>query len=156
MKRMILALTLGCLAALPARAEDDRYSPVTNAATKKECGSCHMAFQPAFLPARSWKAIMADLGNHFGEDASLDPATAKEIEAYLVKNAGDASWFGSSRMLRGVASDWTPLRITELPRWRREHDEEIPSYVWKRKEIGSKANCIACHRGADRGYYEDD
>lgn len=30
----------------------------------QECGSCHMAFAPALLPAPSWQRIMNGLGRH--------------------------------------------------------------------------------------------
>ncbi|MDH5749957.1 MAG: diheme cytochrome c [Rhodospirillales bacterium] len=156
MKRAVLAFALGCLFAAPASADGDRFPPVSNTVTKQECGSCHMAFQPQFLPARSWKAIMAGLDNHFGENASIDNDTALEIKTYLVNNAADSGWFRNSRILRGVKNEWTPLRITELPRWVHEHNEEVPAQVWNRKDIGSKANCKACHRDADRGNYDDD
>jgi hypothetical protein len=32
------------------------------------------------------------------------------------------------------------------------HDE-VPAYIWKRKKIGSLANCIACHTRANEGRY---
>ncbi|MDP3338305.1 MAG: hypothetical protein Q8S51_16135, partial [Rhodoferax sp.] len=55
------------------------YAPVADAVVKEECGGCHLAFAPSMLPARSWTRMMADLANHFGDDASVDPATAKKI-----------------------------------------------------------------------------
>ncbi len=70
--------------------EGARFPPVDHAATKKECTSCHLMFPPEMLPARSWQKLMADLSNHFGEDASLDQATRDEIEKYLVSRAADA------------------------------------------------------------------
>ena len=48
-----------------------------------ECGACHDPFHPSLLPAASWAALMAGLQDHFGEDASLDPARAEEIAAWL-------------------------------------------------------------------------
>lgn len=66
-KWIILTVLLG--GALPAWA-DERLPPIANDAVKKECGACHMAFQPQFLPQRSWRLMMGDLANHFGEDAS--------------------------------------------------------------------------------------
>ena len=132
------------------------YPPVRDALTIQECGSCHLAFPPAMLPAASWQRMMGDLANHFGDDASVDEATAVGITRYLVANAGDT---GGSRhagkLLRGVAPSEAPLRITELPKWVREHDE-VPRREWASKEVGSKANCPACHVDADKGYFEDD
>ena len=132
---------------------DERYGTVTDEATKKECGACHMAFQPRMLPARSWQRIMATLDDHFGEDASLDPETTRAIRDYLVENAADSTWRGG-KFMRGLAKGDTPLRITETPYWRRKHDREVSQRSWQK--AGSKANCLACHRYAEKGYYDDD
>ena len=157
MKKRII--TLGATAAAIMTAglvttalSDERYPPVKDALTKKECGACHMAFQPSFLPARSWAKIMDSLSDHFGEDASLPGEKAEHIRKYLMANAADARW--RSKMMRGVRKDWTPIRITGLPYWKREHDEEVPARAWKDPKVGSKANCKACHRMADAGIYE--
>lgn len=134
---------------------DERYPAVTDAATVKECGACHMAFQPQMLPKRSWRAIMGDLQNHFGEDASLPADQARHIENYLTANAGDAGkWqFGA---VRGLKGNDTPLRISETPFWVRAHRGEVRPGAFSDPRVGSKANCVACHRGAEKGYYEDD
>ena len=132
------------------------YPPVSDAAVKAECGSCHLAFPASMLPARSWDEMMGDLKNHFGDDASVDAATAEKITRYLTENAGDTGGqrYGR-RLLSGVSSQNAPLRITELPKWVREH-REVSAAEWKSKDVGSKANCVACHADAERGYYEDD
>ena len=44
------------------------YPPVADALVKEECGSCHLAFAPAMLPAQSWARMMSELKNHFGDD----------------------------------------------------------------------------------------
>jgi len=148
---LVAALMLG---ATGARA-DERYTPVTDAVTKKECGACHMAFQPSMLPAKSWTRIMDGLTDHFGEDASLDAATVNHIKSYLVGNAADAGWWGG-KFMRGLGDDAAPLRITETPYWLREHNKEVPASAWRDPRVKSKANCIACHRAAEKGYYDDD
>lgn len=134
--------------------DDDFYPPVTDTLTLQECASCHIAFPPSMLPASSWKRMMNDLENHFGEDASVDAETAAAITRYLVDHAGDAPG-QASKLLRGLRSGDAPLRITELPKWGREHDE-VPKSDWTRKDVGSKANCAACHIDAEKGYFEDD
>ena len=55
-----------------------------------ECGACHWAYAPEFLPARSWQAITSNLSDHFGEDASLDPDTTGKIADYLIAHSADA------------------------------------------------------------------
>ena len=106
---------------------------------QKECGACHFAFPARFLPARSWQKIMTGLGDHFGEDASLDDATVQRLTDYLSNNAG-----------RYRGRD-TPIRITELRWFVHEHNEEVSA--WSRKKAGHMSNCMACHR---TGRMEDD
>ncbi|CAH1748983.1 Cytochrome C [Thauera humireducens] len=134
--------------------DDDYYAPVTDARTLQECASCHIAFPPSMLPAASWKRMMGGLDQHFGDDASLDAETAAAITRYLVDHAGDAPG-QASKLLRGLRAGDAPLRITELPKWAREHDE-VSRSDWTRKDVGSKANCAACHIDAEKGYFEDD
>jgi len=134
---------------------DERYRPIQDETTKRECGDCHMAFQADMLPQRSWAKIMDTLNDHFGEDASLDEKTARHIKEYLVEHAADAGWW-SGKFLRGIRDDQMPLRITQTPYWLREHNKEVPVWAWSDPQVKSKANCKACHRDADRGYYDDD
>ena len=153
----VVAVGLGLAASfpnLPARAEGQGFSPIKHEATLKECSACHMAFQPQMLPKRSWEAIMGDLANHFGEDASLAPDVQADVTTYLVANAADAQ--GKSRWMRRLADNVTPLRITETPAWIRAHSEEVNPASFTSPKVKSKANCMACHRGADKGYYGDD
>lgn len=126
---------------------------ITHEATAKECSACHMAFQPQLLPARSWEAIMNDLPNHFGEDATLAPEIAADIKAYLVANAGDVK---GNRWMKRIAADETPLRITETQGWIRAHKGEVRESSFTSDKVKSKANCMACHRGADQGFFGDD
>lgn len=143
MKRLLktaIVLCLGLTGAASADDEFERVPPVRHEATAAECGECHMAYQPALLPAKSWVAIMDNLGDHFGEDASLRADLVADIKSYLTTNAG-----------RGESSK---LRITEQSWWTHEHDE-VPQSKWRRDDIRSKANCTACHRDAERGLYDD-
>ena len=58
----------------------DRESfPVNNPTYKSECGSCHVAYPPALLPARSWEAILVGFDRHFGTNASVDDKSLAEI-----------------------------------------------------------------------------
>ena len=131
------------------------FPPVTDPLVKEECGSCHLAFSPAMLPASSWKRMMVELDKHFGDNASVDAATAEKITRYLVANAGDAGGQRySSKWLRDVTTGSAPQRITELPKWVREH-RKVPDWEWRHKDVRTKANCIACHTAADQGYYDE-
>ena len=149
-------IVAGLLAMPPAQAEEGEYfPPVRNEVVQKECSACHMVFPPSMLPARSWRALMTGLDDHFGENASLDPESVQYITDYLVAAAADT---GGRRkaVLRGLASDEVPLRISETPWWIRRHRGEVRPGAFEDPRVGSKANCAACHRGAERGVFEDD
>jgi hypothetical protein len=130
------------------------YPPIADPVVKEECGSCHMAFAPSMLPAKSWQVMMGDLANHFGDDASVDAATAARIGAYLQANAADSGGrrYGA-KLVSAVAPGSAPQRITKLPKWVAEH-RSVPDWEWRHKEVRSPANCVACHADAERGYYE--
>ncbi|NQV59879.1 MAG: cytochrome C [Alphaproteobacteria bacterium] len=153
-KTYIAAAFLALAFGAPAQA-DERYAPVLDQTVVKECGACHMVFQPQMLPAKSWSKIVDGLASHFGEDASLDADTARQIKAYLVKEAADAGWWGG-KFMRGLSKTSAPLRITETPYWVHEHNEEVPQRAWSDPKVKSKANCLACHSRADKGNYDDD
>ena len=120
--------------------------PTGEEAFNSECGACHMAFPAQFLPARSWQTIMGGLSTHFGENASLDPDTERQISDYLIANAAG----NGSPVFRGLDSTAAPTRITETPFWIRIHHELRPS-VFDRTDVKSKSNCVACHGGGRRG-----
>ena len=128
----------------PVLADGHRYT-ATDPAWKAECGSCHVAYPPALLPAASWRALMAGLDKHFGTDASLDPASAARITTFLERNAGRER----------DASAKAPLRITET-RWFQHKHDEVPNSVWKSPKVKSPSNCAACHAGAEHGDFSED
>lgn len=149
---IILLALLGT--AQPAWA-DEHLPPVTSEAVKTECGTCHMAFQPQFLPRESWRKIMSRLPRHFGSDVNLTEAARREIEAYHLANAADVSHAPEGRRFHeSIGAGAAPLRITHVPHWVSEHRGAVEPAVWADWRIGGKANCRACHRGADAGWYE--
>ncbi|MBL8201558.1 MAG: diheme cytochrome c [Chromatiales bacterium] len=121
--------------------------PAPNLAWQEECGSCHLAYPPRFLPAASWQRVMAGLGDHFGTDASIEPAVAKEITTWLAANARKPK-AGKPEPVP------PPLRITETRWFIGEHDE-ISAARFKSPAVGGAANCAACHRTADQGNYSE-
>lgn len=146
----LLAVTL-----TPGSALADRVPALTDPVTKQACGECHMAFQPAFLPAASWERIMDNLSSHFGEDASMAPAKAATVRRVLVEGAGDRQGGKVARKyMTGVQPGGAPLRITENPAFQRKHG--FPASTWARPEVMTRSNCPACHKAADRGDYEED
>jgi hypothetical protein len=156
------SLTLSLLIAAPAFADGrgPRVQPVSDPLAAKECSACHMAFQPEFLPARSWQRLMEpkQLSSHFGDDASLPEAARKQIEAYLVSHAaGVAQGRESGKVAASVPANETPLRITETGRWMQKHRPgEVNPARFNDPKVKSKANCQACHKAAAQGVYEDE
>lgn len=99
--------------------------------TAKACGECHEPYSAQNLPDGSWRKMMANLSNHFGEDASMDDTTRRQVESYLINNAGG----------RGDG----PLKITETYWFRRKHDGEVGSRMLSK--VKTLGNCKACHGG---------
>ena len=112
---------------------------------KTECAACHVAYPPGMLPASSWQRLVTHLPNHFGTDASLDPAAVKQLSSWLSANAAT---------YRRAAEPPPEDRITRSARFTRQHDE-VPAATWKRVSIKSASNCAACHAGADRGDFNE-
>lgn len=143
----VIAMPLSAMPGLGAAA------PATNAAFLKECASCHWPVHPSLLPRASWKLIMGSLDQHFGEDASLLPATAAEIAAYLDTNAAETVDTEPANRFREVAAN-EPTRITATRFWKRVHDH-LGEARFKAPDIKSKINCVACHRDALTGHFDD-
>jgi len=130
---------------------------VTNKQYQSECSACHFAYQPGFLPERSWVKIMGSLDDHFGDNAKLDEATRTSIENYLRGHAADRMPNRFSRsFLRSVRDDATPMRISETAYFERKHDELSPRMVKDNPKVRSFANCATCHGGADKGVFDED
>lgn len=168
MKKIILPILIGAIGVTFAIADSDKESNIYAKKTltkqnakleplyKKECSECHMAYQPEFLPKRSWKKIMATLSDHFGTDATIDNADSKKILKYLSSNAADSKRvYGDFRkFLKSIPKDKTVMKISEIPYFKKEH-REIPKKFIAQKEVKSFSNCKACHQKADSGDYSE-
>lgn len=133
-------------------------APVTDERYRSECGGCHFAFQPGLLPADAWQRLMGSLDRHFGDDATLDPGLAATLLDYLTANAADRD--GGTIRSRAFAAapipTQRPPRITETRYFLGKHDEIPLRLVKDNPEVGSFANCQACHRGAEQGNFNED
>lgn len=135
-------------------ASSNKVAPVNNALYAEECGACHFAYQPVFLPERSWSKLMSTLDQHFEENAELDEEDQKMITDYLVKHAGTRRSRGDiGKFIRSIPKEDTPLRITNIPYFVKEH-REIPHHIIKEK-VGGLSNCNACHKRAHEGSYRE-
>ena len=155
MKKLIGIIIL--LAPLVAPVQAERFPPIKDAEVKSECGDCRMAYFPQMLPRKSWQRIFSELGDHFGEDASLDAVTVRSLRSYYLNNASDVSNLRAARKWQqGLSAGQAPDRITTAPRFLRKHDE-LSSRVWSDPEVNSKANCGACHTNVtETGDFDDD
>lgn len=155
----LLAITLGSSLAY---ADDDDHHPghskrpkqlsVGQAPTvwKTECASCHMAYPPGLLPAAAWKQQMDTLKNHYGSNATLDQKDEQAIRTFL------AAASAVNRLpLEPSRKVGEPPRISTTAWFVRKHDE-VRAEVWRRPSVGSPANCLACHSGAEKGDFDED
>lgn len=119
-----------------------------------ECGDCHLPFHPSLLPSASWKQMMANLDDHFGEDATLyDDQSVVEITAYLTEYGGD-KWDTEAANRFRIIDPAHPYQITATPYWVRKHENVKPEH-FKLKKVGVKSNCGACHTDHYTGRFDD-
>jgi len=79
---------------VPQKAVSQRPDSPQQKSYIKECGSCHMAYQPEFLPKNAWKTMMGGLEDHFGVNATLTAEDEKLLSSYLQQNAADSKRVG--------------------------------------------------------------
>jgi len=133
--------------------------PVTDELYLEECGACHFAFQPGWLPRRSWQKLMAPeaMLDHFGDDAELEPEDRQAVENVLLQDAAETSSYKRSRKVnRAIKRNETPIRITETRYIKRKHAQIPDRLIGKNDKVGSLANCDACHTKAAEGSFDDD
>ena len=128
-----------------------------NPVYKEECGSCHMAYPAGLLPAASWQTMMLKLDDHFSDNAELDADTHKAITEYLLANSAEQSEYRRSRkIINTLGLNSVPLRITETPYFKHEHDEIPNKMVKENKQVNSFSHCNACHTKAEQGQFDED
>jgi len=142
------AVLLALASAASAALADSRAMPADSMlpAYRQECAACHMAYPPGMLPAASWTRMLGRLDQHYGSDASLDPALMRQIGTWLEAHAST---------YKRVREQPPQDRITRSAWFERKH-RELDAAVWQRTAVGSRANCMACHTRADRGDFDDD
>lgn len=146
-RQILLGLTAVLGIGTAAFADDDKGASRVPLLPKyqQECGACHVAFPPGMLPPASWQRVMDGLSRHYGTDASLDAATAKELSAWITSAAATGRRQGEA-----PPQD----RITRSSWFLDEHDE-VPAAAWKLPAVKSPANCPACHTRADQGEFNE-
>ncbi len=145
--RAALVLAAGLLALQVAYADSGPMLPRNTPPTyTQECASCHAAYPPGMLPARSWQRVMEGLDQHYGSDASLDKTSVEQLSQWLRANAGT---------YKRVAEEPPQNRITRSAWFERKHRKVDPA-VWQHASVKSASNCAACHTGTEQGIYNDD
>jgi hypothetical protein len=133
--------------------------PVSNQQYQEECGSCHFAYPPGLLPARSWQKLLTKeaLSKHFGQNAELDPVSLKVIYDYALANAADQSYHKRSRKIaQSTAQGEPPLRITAVRYIQRKHQHLPAKMVKDNPAVKSLSYCDACHTQASQGVFDKD
>ncbi len=145
----LFVTTWNTLSAMP----DTRWRQVTYLkAYSDNCGDCHHAHHPSLRTADMWERIIGGLEDHFGEDATVGKKTEKEILAFLKANS--AEFFDTEAAVRLGRAKTKDLRISSASWWKMRH-KNIPQKVFASAEVGSPANCNACHRDAATGRFDD-
>lgn len=128
---------------VPPATLDPRYA--------EACGECHTPYHPSLLPAKSWQALLANLDDHFGEDASLPDADVQNLTRYLEANAAE-HWDTLPAHAFRSATPAPYQRIFETPFWKARH-AALPASLFESPQVKSRANCAACHTDAAAGVF---
>lgn len=139
-------LGTGLAMSMSGRADEDRAVHIPALPKyQQECASCHVAYPPGLLPAKSWRRLMRGLPNHFGTDASLDPAAVQQLSMWLERHAAT-----------GIRGQTAPPedRITRSAWFGREH-REISASTWQLPKVKGTSNCATCHVHANQGVFDE-
>ena len=141
-----IALTAAILMVGVSSAQAETFPVIQNETVLRECGDCHMAFPPETLPMALWEKIIGNLSDHFGEDASIDDATAAVILDFHAKNASDVSQTRAAKVKWRTTRPVT--RIIDAPRFIDKH--QGCESAFKDPQVNSPSNCLACHPDMQR------
>lgn len=129
---------------VPAGALDPVYA--------KECSACHSPHHPSLATAAVWSQILDRLADHFGDNATLEPAQVEHLRAYLTANAAPA-WDTKAARSFVPPDPAGSLRITQSPGWKSIH-RDIPNAAFTAKAVNGKLNCAACHADSNLGQFK--
>ena len=151
-----LLICLALCAAGPAEARTLRndVGPNGSAVYEKECGSCHFAYQPGWLPERSWRHIMSNLSRHFGENAEVSSGNRDPIAAYLAAGAADrVSNRRSREIMEAIKPAETPTSITRVLYVGGIHGGFLDPAFKGEPAVKTLSQCPACHQHAESGWF---
>jgi len=121
---------------------------------EKECGSCHFPYQAGWLPERSWRKLMGSLGNHFGDNAEINPANREAVTSYLASRAADHSSNERSKEIMSMIKPGdTPISLTKVLYVGGIHGGFLDRSFEGKPEAKTLAQCPLCHQKAHRGWF---
>jgi hypothetical protein len=154
LKRLALLAVALCLSGGAAAQLRMDVGPNTSPLYEKECGGCHFAYQPGWLPQRSWHRLMETLDRHFGENAQLPPELRTQLGAYLDAHAADRATNARSReIMRAIAPGDTPTSITKVLYVGGIHGGFLDPAFKGEPQVKTLTQCPACHHKAHRGWF---
>jgi len=127
------------------------HDPVMTQAYLDNCGDCHFAYPPQLLPQQSWQKIMANLDNHFDDNAELEADDLQLVSDYLNRLSAKPSL-----LYRSETDGSAPIRITKLRYFTWEHHDFPRRWVEDNPEVVSLSNCNSCHRTTSWGEMFDE
>ncbi|SDK03697.1 cytochrome b/b6 domain-containing protein [Aliiruegeria lutimaris] len=150
---LILGLAVTATLLLPNGGRAPVGAPVAelDASFDDECSACHLAYHPSLLTGSEWRALMAGLEDHYGEDASLDPETTARITDWLVAHDAATVQTRPARMFAGTLGT-SAVSMTDSRVWNHLH-EDVREEIFLRAPVYSKSNCSACHGDAETGWF---
>lgn len=83
----LLGSILGVIALAPSAFSGEQTPAALSPEYVDECGACHVAYPGRMLGTGSWGAVLRGLDQHFGVDASVDPATLERLRQLLTSTA---------------------------------------------------------------------
>lgn len=113
------------------------------------CSGCHDLYLPGLLPSSSWRRILFDLDTHCNKPPSIEQVDLMMIEGYLVANAAEKDGSNHSKLIVESLAGAIPMHIFEVPYIKEAHDSIAD--VFKRKSVGNRAHCSACHHWFEMG-----
>ncbi|NDR58849.1 cytochrome b/b6 domain-containing protein [Aliiruegeria sabulilitoris] len=150
---LILGLAATAILLLPNGRQTPIGVPVAelDASFVDECSACHLAYHPSLLTGAEWRALMAGLEDHYGEDASLDAETTARITDWLVAHDAATAQTRPARMFAGTLGT-SAVSMTESRAWNHLH-QDVREEIFLRAPVYSKSNCSACHSDAETGWF---
>lgn len=155
MRSIILIAALSTIL-LAGSYEKKGVAPVTDDLYKKECGSCHFAYQPGLLPSNAWEKMMSNLQDHFNTDATLAKEDYDAILEYLSQNSAEKAmeYKRSNKIVKSIKRGDVPESISKTPYMIKKH-RDIREDLITQDEVKGIFNCTACHTTAEKGIYSE-